>query len=112
MEQYGNINARKCVIGGPLGRYTALGIPKHDQPDRLLAPLNAQDAKGRASSFWWERSFLRRLIQERVDAAFANPNDNAEELLGRYENEKTVIEWVRMAGAGLLLASVLIALLT
>jgi hypothetical protein len=29
MEQYGNINARKRVIGGPSCRYTALVIPKH-----------------------------------------------------------------------------------
>ena len=53
---------------------------------------------------------MKRLIQERVDAAFANPNNNAEELLGHYENEKTVIEWVRVVGAGLLLAGVCIAL--
>ena len=61
-------------------------------------------------SFWWERSFLKRVIQERVDAAFANPNENAEDLLQRCEIEKTVIEWMRVARAGLLLAAVLIAL--
>jgi hypothetical protein len=44
-----------------------------------------------AISFWWERSFLRRLNRERVDAAFVNPYDNAEELLAQYEDEKTVI---------------------
>ena len=53
---------------------------------------------------------MKRVIQERVDAASANPNDNAEDLLRRCEIEKTIIEWVRVAGAGLLLAGVLIAL--
>lgn len=40
-----------------------------------------------AISFWWERSFLKRLIHERVDAAFANPQDNAEELLARISHQ-------------------------
>jgi hypothetical protein len=61
-------------------------------------------------SFWWERSCLKRLISERVDAPFANPKDNAEELLARYEDEKTVSEWVHVAGAGLSLTGVCIAL--
>ena len=64
----------------------------------------------RVISFWWERSFLKRLIYERVDAAFANPQDNAEELLARYKDEKIVIEWTRVVvGAGLMLTGVCIA---
>ena len=61
-------------------------------------------------SFWWERSFLKRRIYERIDTAFADPQDNAKELLARYEDEKTVIEWMRVAGAGLMLTGVCIAL--
>jgi hypothetical protein len=52
-------------------------------------------------TFWWEHNLIKASVTSAVDAAFDGTADQAkiDEMIKKYELERTMMEWLRVVGA-------------